>query len=142
MIRITPVTIVDPNLVVAINKLIPQLTSPKTPVSIATLNELIDNGSSELIVAKEGNEVIGTLSLVVFTIPTGKKAFIEDVVVDEAYRGKGIAEKMVSEAIKLARNKDVKRIELSSRPSRVAANKLYKKLGFQIRETNFYRLEL
>lgn len=82
------------------------------------------------------------LSLVVFTIPTGKKAFIEDVVVDQTARGMGLGEMILCEAIELAKSKGVKRIELSSRPSRVPANKLYQKLGFKIRETNFYRLEL
>lgn len=139
---ITTVKSVNHKLVMAISKLMPQLTPTEANVSIESLNELIANGSSELIIAQEGEEVIATLSLVVFTIPTGKKAFIEDVVVDEEHRGKGLAEKMMLEAIRLAKEKKVQRIELSSRPSRVAANKLYQKLGFQIRETNFYRLEL
>ena len=139
---ITTAKNIDSKLVMAINRLMPQLTPTQANVSEDSLNELIANGASELIIAQEGEEIVGTLSLIVFTIPTGKKAFIEDVVVDEKHRGKGLAEKMVSEAINLAKQKSVKRIELSSRPSRIAANKLYQKLGFKIRETNFYRLEL
>lgn len=126
----------------SIKRLIPQLTPTDTDISIESLSELINCGESELIIAWDKDEVVGALSLVVFTIPTGKKAFIEDVVVDESYRGHGLGEKMVRKAIDLAKEKNVKRIELSSRPSRIPANKLYQKMGFKIRETNFYRLEL
>lgn len=123
--------------------LIPQLTPTPIDITQSSLEELVLDKNSALIGAYNENDVlIGCLSLVVFTIPTGKKAFIEDVVVDQTARGLGLGEKMLQKAITMAKQKGVKRIELSSRPIRVPANKLYQKLGFKVRDTNFYRLEL
>lgn len=142
-IEIREIHQVDQKLVDQVITLLPQLTPIHNLVTQATLEELVLDKNSALIGAySEDNVLVGMLSLVVFTIPTGKKAFIEDVVVDQTARGMGLGEMILCEAIELAKSKGVKRIELSSRPSRVPANKLYQKLGFEIRETNFYRLEL
>ena len=141
--KITVAKNIDDNLIRSLQKLIPQLTEHGDPITYNSLKALIGDKESELILAiDETNTIVGSLALVVFTIPTGKKAFIEDVIVDEKSRGLGLGEKMMVKAINLAKEKKVKRIELSSRPMRVPANKLYQKLGFKVRETNFYRLEL
>ena len=123
--------------------LIPQLTELGEPISFDSLSSLVNDQESELILAiNEENKIVGSLALVVFTIPTGKKAFIEDVIVDHSARGLGIGEKLIQKAIDLSKEKQVRRIELSSRPIRIPANKLYQKMGFKVRDTNFYRLEL
>ena len=85
---------------------------------------------------------VGTLTLVVFRIPTGVRAWIEDVVVDDAARGHGVGEALNQFALDLARGKGAKTVDLTSRPSREAANRLYQRIGFQPRETNVYRFDL
>ena len=134
---------VNEKIVKSLQRLIPQLTELGDPITQESLEELVHSKESELLLAVDEQEkIVGTLSLVVFTIPTGKKAFIEDVIVDAEARGKGLGEQLLSKAIALAKEKKVKRLELSSRPVRVTANSLYQKMGFKIRETNFYRLQL
>ncbi len=134
---------VNEKIVKSLQRLIPQLTELGDPITQESLEELVHSKESELLLAVDEQEkIVGTLSLVVFTIPTGKKAFIEDVIVDAEARGKGLGEQLLSKAIALAKEKKVKRLELSSRPVRVPANSLYQKMGFKIRETNFYRLQL
>ena len=83
--------------------------------------------------------VLGTLTLVVFHIPTGTRAVIEDVVVDQAARGQGIGEALTKAALELAAGRGARTVDLTSRPSREAANRLYGRLGFQRRDTNFWR---
>ncbi|HJD93283.1 GNAT family N-acetyltransferase [Bacteroides coprosuis] len=140
---ITTAQTVDQKLIEAMQCLIPQLTQLGEPISFDSLSSLVNDQESELILAiNEENKIVGSLALVVFTIPTGKKAFIEDVIVDHSARGLGIGEKLIQKAIDLSKEKQVRRIELSSRPIRIPANKLYQKMGFKVRDTNFYRLEL
>lgn len=141
--KVTTAKTVNNQLVEALQRLIPQLTPNGEPITSQTLEELVYAKNSELLLAIDDlGQIVGTLALIVFRIPTGKKAFIEDVVVDESARGKGLGEKLLVKAIELAKLKGVQRIELSSRPMRVPANKLYQKLGFKQRETNYYRLQL
>lgn len=98
--------------------------------------------ASDVLVAYEGERILGTLTLVTFRIPTGVRAWIEDVVVDEAARGKGVGEALNRAAVELARAKGAKTVDLTSRPKREAANRLYRRLGFVARDTNVYRYEL
>ena len=86
--------------------------------------------------------ILGSMTLVVFRIPTGLRAWIEDVVVDEAARGRGVGETLNRAAIEWARVEGATTVDLTSRPSREAANRLYQRLGFQERSTNVYRLGL
>lgn len=99
---------------------------------------VIDNPNSFLFFAKE-KEVLGMLTLVVYIIPSGVCARIEDVVVSPMARGKGIGSALMQHAMEFAREQNAKYIDLTSRPSREAANRLYQKLGFELRETNVYR---
>jgi len=85
---------------------------------------------------------VGSLTLVLFRIPTGLRAWIEDVVVDESARGKGVGQLMNEAAIAYARNAGAKTVDLTSRPSRDVANRLYQRLGFKKRDTNVYRYVL
>jgi len=136
------VTNVDDELVDGLNRLLPQLSSNAAPLGVDDLAAIIKSSSSILFVARDDGEIVGTLTLVVFLIPTGTRAWIEDVVVDESTRGRGVGEALTLAAIDEAKRRGVRSIDLTSRPSRVAANALYVKLGFEHRETNVYRFLL
>ena len=130
---------VDDALVEGLNHLLPQLSSSAPPLTRDSVQELVDSPALTIFVARDGDRVVGSLTLVVFAIPTGLRAWIEDVVVDGATRGAGIGQALTNAAIDESRERGVRSIDLTSRPSRVAANKLYVKLGFEPRETNVYR---
>lgn len=98
--------------------------------------------ASDVLVASDGDTVLGALTLIVFRIPTGVRAWIEDVVVDSAARGRGVGERLNAFALEVARARGAKTVDLTSRPSREAANRLYQRIGFVVRETNVYRYDL
>ena len=123
----------------ALNELLPQLSSSATPLSESSLLKIIQSESSRLLIAEEGGLYYGSLTLVVFVIPTGTRAWIEDVVVNESARGKGVGRLLSERAVSLANELGAKTIDLTSRPSREVANNLYKSIGFAQRETNVYR---
>jgi ribosomal protein S18 acetylase RimI-like enzyme len=133
------VDVATPELVTALNGLLPQLSSNAQPLSLADLETLVHSPSTTLFVARNEDDVVGTLTLVVFPIPSGERAWIEDVVVDEGARGLGVGEALTRAALDVARSNGVRTVDLTSRPSREAANALYLKLGFERRETNVYR---
>jgi ribosomal protein S18 acetylase RimI-like enzyme len=93
-----------------------------------------------VLVARVDGEIVGASTVVVFPIPTGTRAWIEDVVVDEAARGRGVGAALIREAVRLARASGARTVDLTSRPSRRAANRLYERLGFELRDSNVYRL--
>lgn len=121
-------------------KLLPQL-GPETKLpSKDHFKKILESDSTHLFVLELENEVIaGILALCIYYIPTGIKVWIEDVVVDEKYRGRDFGKDLLLYAVDFARAEGAGSVELTSRPSRVAANNLYRKLGFKIRETNLYR---
>ena len=129
-------------LVQAMQKLIPQLSSSNAPPSMEELNEMISSGSSVLFIARVENQIVGSLTLATFRIPTGIRAWIEDVVVDESARGHGVGEALNLAGLDEAKRRGAITVELTSRPSREAANRLYLRLGFVLRETNVYRFTL
>ncbi|MDA2945882.1 MAG: GNAT family N-acetyltransferase [Actinomycetota bacterium] len=133
---------VDDALVAAFARLIPQLSSSSPPPSASDLLAIVDNPNSVLFVAEVDGEVVGSLTLAFYRIPTGLKAWIEDVVVDDAARGKGVGEALNQAAIAEARKRGAKNVSLTSRSSREAANRLYQRLGFTPYETNLYRYSL
>lgn len=136
---------VDDKLIEAMQRLVPQLSSSSPPPSVSELAEIVASPACHLLVAHEGDgpglegRIVGTMTLVVFRIPTGLRAWIEDVVVDESVRGRGVGEQLNRAALELAAELGVRTVDLTSRPSREAANRLYKRLGFVQRETNVYR---
>jgi ribosomal protein S18 acetylase RimI-like enzyme len=134
-------TAADDELVDAVARLLPQL-SPEARVP--TRDELAEVVATQtLLVARDADgTIVGTLTLALYRIPTGLKAVIEDVVVDEAARGQGVGEALTREAVEEARRAGADRIALTSQPQREAANRLYRRLGFEQRETNVYRLVL
>lgn len=125
-----------------INALLPQLSKTAKPISLGALKDIVKSGDVRLIIARDGARIIGMGTLVIMRTAVGVRARVEDVVVDARYRGKGIGEKISRELISVAKKKKVKSVELSSQSSRVAANRLYQKLGFKRRDTNVYNLPL
>ncbi|HAY51267.1 MAG: GNAT family N-acetyltransferase [Acidimicrobiaceae bacterium] len=133
----------DAELVEAYQRLIPQLSSSSPAPSEDELAAIIESDSATVLVAEdEGGTILGSMTLVVFRIPTGVRAWIEDVVVDTEARGMGIGQALNEYAINLAEQAGAKTIDLTSRPSRESANRLYKRLGFVARETNVYRYSI
>ena len=141
-IEIREIAKVDDDLIAAMNLLIPQLSNSNPPPDRSALEEIVASDSSVLISAYIDGAIVGSLTLIIFTIPTGKRAWIEDVVVDEKCRNEGIGEALNQEAINIARRSGAKTVDLTSRPSREAANRLYSRLGFVQRNTNIYRFEI
>ena len=133
----------DADLVEAYQKLTPQLSSSSPAPSKRELSAIIKSDSATVLVAEdESGTILGSMTLVVFRIPTGVRAWIEDVVVDTEARGMGIGQALNEYAIKLAEQAGAKTIDLTSRPSRESANRLYQRLGFVARETNVYRYSI
>lgn len=135
-------TEVTDELVDAFARLIPQLSSSNPPPTKGELEALVSSPASILLVAEEDGYVFGSLTLALFRIPTGLRAWIEDVVVDSEARGKGVGQKLNEAALERARTEGATTVDLTSRPSREAANRLYQRLGFVARETNIYRYQL
>ena len=133
---------VDNDLVAAFQRLIPQLSKSNPAPTKNQLESIVSSDSSHLLIAKTDGVIVGSLTLVSFRIPTGIRAWIEDVVVDADARGKGVGEALNKFALAEARRQGVTTVDLTSRPTREAANRLYQRLGFKARETNVYRYDL
>lgn len=138
-LEIRPADQVDDELVAAFATLIPQLSSSSPPPSVEELQAIVDSPDSVLYVAHLDGRIVGSLTLAFYRIPTGLKAWIEDVVVDDSARGQGVGEALNRAAIAEAGHRGAKNVSLTSRASREAANRLYQRLGFQPYETNLYR---
>jgi ribosomal protein S18 acetylase RimI-like enzyme len=123
----------------AVNQLIPQLSRSAPPLTGDALGQIVSWDGNRLLIARDGDRSVGMLTLVMFPIPTGLRAWIEDVVVDEAARGRGVGAALTQEAMRLARAAGARTVDLTSRPSRQAANRLYERLGFELRDTRAYR---
>ncbi len=140
MVDVQELMVADESVLADLNALLPQLSSSSPPMTLDALSEMVASDASRLLVARrDDGAVLGMMTLVVFRIPTGVRAWIEDVVVDETARGTGAGAALNRAAITLAYELGAKTIDLTSRPSRVAANALYQKLGFVARDTNIYR---
>jgi ribosomal protein S18 acetylase RimI-like enzyme len=136
-------TAVDDELVAAFARLTPQLSSSNPSPGRAELEEIVASPATALLLARDdAGQIVGSLTLALFRIPTALRAWIEDVVVDEAARGQGVGEALNRAALDRAREAGAKTVDLTSRPSREAANRLYQRLGFVERETNVFRYDL
>jgi ribosomal protein S18 acetylase RimI-like enzyme len=145
LIEIVEATEVTPALVEAFVRLIPQLSSSNPPPSAEELGAIVASEASVLLVAVDrgaGDRIVGSLTLAWFRIPTGVRAWIEDVVVDADARGQGVGEQLNRHALDVARALGARTVDLTSRPSREAANRLYRRIGFEARDTNVYRFGL
>ena len=139
---VTICEVVTDEVVDAFTRLVPQLSSSNPPPTRSQLTELVSSEASTLLLAFVDGRIVGTLTLATFRIPTGVRAWIEDVIVDESARGHGVGEALNRAALELARQRGAITVELTSRPSREAANRLYQRLGFVARDTNVYRYTL
>ena len=140
--KVEEVTEVTDELVEALARLMVQLSRSAALPTSQELQQMVDSDVIRLLVARQDQAIMGTLTLALFRIPTGVRAWIEDVVVDEAARGQGIGEALNRRALDLAKECGARTVDLTSRPSREAANRLYQRMGFKPRETNVYRYSL
>lgn len=141
-ITVTVATMPDDELVAAFGRLVPQLSPSAAVPTPDLIREIVDAQASTVLVARDLRDqvrIVGMLTLIVFRIPTGVRAWIEDVVVDETARGRGVGEALSQEAVRRALALGARTVELTSRPSREAANRLYQRLGFVRRDSNLYR---
>jgi ribosomal protein S18 acetylase RimI-like enzyme len=134
----------DDELAAAFTRLIPQLNPAHTPPTLDELEQILSGETTELFAARAvpGGKILGVLALVVFHTPTGTHAWIEDVVVDETARGLGLGEALSRAALQRAAERGADTVNLTSRASRTAANHLYQRLGFELRQSNLYRYHL
>lgn len=156
MLRVWPAREVTEDLVRAIHHLLPQLSGSARLPSGLEIDEIVASRATTLLFAsddgagsdeadqagEQGGPIVGMLTLVTFRLPTGVRAWIEDVVVDTGARGRGVGEALTQAAIELAADRGAQTVDLTSRPSREAANRLYRRMGFEPRETNVYRFPL
>jgi ribosomal protein S18 acetylase RimI-like enzyme len=141
--RIEIVSAATPELVSAMQRLVPQLSKSNPPPTLGQLHAIVQSDATDVFVAYgDADAVIGSATLVTFRIPTGMRAWIEDVVVDDEARGQGVGAALTEAMLTRARERGCVTVDLTSRPSRDAANRLYQRLGFEQRETNVYRYTL
>lgn len=129
-------------LVHAFGRLLPQLSSTAKPLDHAAVDRMVTCEANRVLVAWASDEIVGMLALVLLPLPTGLRARIEDVVVDADARGQGIAGILTQEALRIAREAGARTVDLTSRPDRGAANRLYERLGFQARHSTVYRFPI
>ena len=122
----------------AIQKFLGLLTSEPKSFTEANFKALLVSGSSHLFFLLDDNNIAGMATVGIYKSPTGTKAWIEDVVMDEAYRGKGLGRMITQYAIDFAASQRADSLMLTSNPSRIAANNLYRTIGFEQKETNVY----
>lgn len=143
MIAVVEPEVVDAGLVAAFERLVPQLSRSSPPPTPDQLAEMVAAPGTHLLVARDdAGDIVGALTLVLFRIPTGVRAWIEDVVVDEGARRRGVGEALARRALEIAAERGARTVDLTSRPGREAANRLYARLGFAVRDTNVWRFTL
>lgn len=126
----------------AINRLLKQLSSSPVLFTEGTLQAIVASGTSHLFILECEGIPVGMLTIGEYLAPTGRKMWIEDVVVDEAYRGRSFGAMLVKHAMEFAASSGGGALMLTSRPSRVAANALYRSCGFLPKETNMYKMDV
>ena len=138
-VEVEVITEVTGELVAAFARLVPQLSRSAPPPDRDTLAAMVRHDAITLLVARLDGEVVGTLTLVMFPIPTGLRAWIEDVVVDESARRTGTGQALSEAAVRIAQEAGARTVDLTSRPSRQAAGRLYERIGFVQRDSRVYR---
>ena len=141
-IKIFEATTAENVYVDAINRLLVQLSSSPVLFTHEKLADIVASSSSHLFFAEHAGEIVGMLTIGEYLAPTGRKVWIEDVVVDEAMRGRSLGRMLVEHAITYSKTTGGGTLMLTSRPSRIAANRLYRSCGFEPKETNMYRMSL
>ncbi|MEK7134030.1 MAG: GNAT family N-acetyltransferase [Patescibacteria group bacterium] len=143
MVNISVLTQVSDPVICDLNALVAQLRQEsKTAGTFLDLEKIVADEDTSVIIAQDGKKIIGVAFLYIAQKMGKRVAFVEDVVVDEASRGRGVGKDIMAEVVALARAKKATYVTLTSRPAREEANKFYQKIGFELRETNVYRLNL
>jgi ribosomal protein S18 acetylase RimI-like enzyme len=142
-VKVEIATTLTPAIVDAVDRLVPQLSQSKPPPSVVELGELVSSPATDLFIALDDDgTIVAMATLVNFRIPTGLRGWIEDVVVDESARGRGVGEAVTQAMLDRARELGCLTVDLTSRPARDVANRLYQRAGFVMRDTNVYRYDL
>lgn len=126
----------------AMQRFLDQLTTNPMTLTEAMFRQLLDSDNSHLFFLVKDEQIAGMLTVGIYHSPTGGKAWIEDVVVDEAFRGQGLSKLLVAHAIEFTKSMGIPSLMLTSNSKRIAANKLYQAMGFERKETNVYRMKL
>ncbi|MFF9607652.1 GNAT family N-acetyltransferase [Streptomyces sp. NPDC014684] len=125
----------------ALGRLLPQLSTHAEFLGHEAVSRIVHCDANTVLIARLNEEIVGTLTLVMLPLPSGLRARVEDVVVDVQARGQGVAQQLIRHAIQLACEAGVRTLDLTSRPDRETANRLYEKLGFAARNSTVYRFE-
>ena len=125
----------------AMQRFLDQLTTHPMTLTETMFRQLIDSENSHLFFLMKEGQIAGMLTVGIYYSPTGGKAWIEDVVVDETFRGQGLSKQLVAHAIEFVKSQQIPSLMLTSNPKRIAANKLYQAMGFSQKETNVYRMK-
>jgi len=141
-IKINQLTVASQDVLNKVNSLLNVLTADARVLTFDELVEIMNSDNTAVFIAEEDGEIVGMMTFVTYRIPSGLKAWIEDVAVDTSKQGKGIGNALIERAIEYAKQLNISKVDLTTAPFRVAANALYQKLGFVKRETNVYRLML
>lgn len=141
-IKIERVTSSNKEVLNALNVLIPQMGSDSKLIYKKDLDRILDDKNINLLILKKGLSIVASATLAVVPTPSNVLGFVEDVVVDEDYRGNGYGKLLMQEVIDIAKKANVKQIKLQSNSKRVSANVLYKKLGFIAFDTNSYNYNI
>ncbi|GHA74941.1 MULTISPECIES: GNAT family N-acetyltransferase [Streptomyces] len=141
-VRVEIIREASAELVDAFGRLLPQLSSKAKPLDYEAIDRMVSCDANTVLVARTSEAIVGTLTLVMFPLPSGLRGRVEDVVVDAAARGQGVAALLTQEALRIAREAGARTVDLTSRPDRAAANRLYERLGFQTRESTVYRFPI
>ena len=126
----------------AMQRFLDQLTTNPMTLTEDMCRQLFDSENSHLFFLMKDEQIAGMLTVGIYHSPTGGKAWIEDVVVDESFRGQGLSKLLVAHAIEFTKSMGIPSLMLTSNPKRIAANKLYQAMGFERKETNVYRMKL
>ncbi|MFH9970181.1 GNAT family N-acetyltransferase [Streptomyces mirabilis] len=141
-VRVEIIRETSQELVDAFSRLLPQLSSTAKPLDHDAIDRMVNCDANTLLVARTPEAIVGTLTLVLLPLPSGLRARVEDVVVDGVARGQGVAGLLTQEALRIAREAGARTVDLTSRPDREAANRLYERLGFQVRQSTVYRFQI
>ena len=125
----------------AMQRFLNQLTTEPMVLTESMFHQLLDSENSHLFFIMKEEQIAGMLTVGIYYSPTGGKAWIEDVVVDETFRGQGLSKVLVAHAIEFVKSQQIPLLMLTSNPKRIAANKLYQAMGFERKETNVYRMK-
>ncbi|MEU9498020.1 GNAT family N-acetyltransferase [Streptomyces sp. NPDC048196] len=141
-VRVEIIRETSQELVDAFSRLLPQLSSTAKPLDHEVVDRMVTCDANTVLVARTPDAIVGTLTLVLLPLPSGLRARVEDVVVDRQARGRGVAGLLTQKALRIARERGARTVDLTSRPDRAAANRLYERLGFRARESTVYRFAI